>query len=262
MHNKRILHNASFDGRCYGRAAHFTLFAGLLAAVVGSAVACNREVYSPPSQLFAMPAARALRQGETAASATAAHQGTLFDPSLDVAELGLRHGITDEFDVEGSAGYAVVSGGEAADLDPRLITGRVGVIANPKRGAFTFRGGVGGGHNPSVGNFAAVDVGVTAAYHNCVVTPAIGTSGFVSNPIDPKPVNVAPASATAADMRSPYTTVGWTMSSSLSVQLDRASCRQGRAGTTLSFGFNVSEVANGNGNSAWAGLGLRLEGSL
>jgi len=46
------------------------------------------------------------------------------------------------------------------------------------------------------------------------------------------------------------------------MQLDRASCRQGRAGTTLSFGFNVSEVANGNGNSAWAGLGLRLEGSL
>lgn len=239
-----------------------TLVVATFVAAASAVAGCSRELYSPPSQLFAMPAARALRQGETTASATAAHMGTLFDPSLDVTELGLRHGVTDEFDVEGSAGYAVVSGSEPADLDPRLITGRVGVIANPKRGAFTFRGGFGGGHNPSVGNFAAFDAGVTAAYHNCVVTPLIGTSGFVSNPLDPKPVNVAPASDTAVDMQTPYTTVGWTLAASLGVQFDRASCRQGRAGTTLSIGFNVSEIANGNGNDTWAGLGLRLEGSL
>lgn len=239
-----------------------TLLTFALFAASSAVTACSREVYSPPSQLFAMPAARALRQGETTASATAAHQGTLFDPSLNITELGLRHGLTDEFDIEGSAGYAVVSGGEAPNLDPRLITGRVGVIANPKRGPFTFRGGVGGGHNPSVGNFAAVDVGVAAAYHNCVLTPLVGVSGFVSNPLDPHAVNVASASDHTVDMKTPYTTVGWTVSSSLGVQLDRASCRQGKAGTTLSLGFNASEITNGNASDAWAGMGLRLEGSL
>jgi hypothetical protein len=231
--------------------------------LVATASSCSRELYSPPSQLFAMPAARTLQRGQTTASGAVAHQGAVFNPQMDVVELGLRHGVTDEFDVEGSAGYGIITGSDEdpSSLDPRLVTARVGVITNPKRGLLTFRGGVGGGHSVAAGNYAAFDAGATVAYQSCVVTPSIATTGFVSNPFDTHAVNVS-GSSSNVELVTPTLTVGYTISSALQLQLTPDVCRRGRPGSTLSAGFNISEVFNGTTRDVWGGFGLKFETGL
>jgi hypothetical protein len=229
-----------------------------LAAVALLAAGCSQRVYSPPSQLFAVSPIAALPDNQRAFDVDISTHSQIFDPSVNAGTGRLRHGIGDnaEVSVEGSVAAVADSGPSKADRS--FYTGRAGVRTNPGEGPLTFFAGAGGGYAPAGGTFGALDAGVVVGIPNCTFVPTFQASGFVSEPLDPRPIDVSD-DPKYVDYDTPSRTVGGVLRGGVRIGLSPSACRRGEQEPWLVAGFGVTKVMDIDSDDAIPGAGIGIE---
>src|SRR5262249_19839691 len=89
----------------------------------------------------------------------------------------------------------------------------------------------------SSGPFASVDAGSVLAYDGCSVTPFISGWGYVSKPLDARPVDASePQFAPGTYVDTPETTVG--VQVRIGLKLNLSSCERKDKAIVAGFGFD------------------------
>jgi hypothetical protein len=234
----------------------------LVAAVVLAAVpalsACSQRVYSPPAQTFSVTPIHVLAPGQSAIDAEVSSHSQIFDPAVNAFDARYRTGVgaNSEVTVEGTA-HAVNDQGPSK-ADRTFYSGRAGVRTNPSKSGVTFFAGGGGGYGHSGGTFVAVDSGLAIGYENCYVTPVFQVSGFISQPLAPRPIDVSDDSK-YVQYDTPATTVGGTMRGGLRVSLSPSRCHEGEQIPWITLGFGATSLADHDSHAGMFGAGFGVE---
>ena len=225
----------------------------LAAVTVFALGACSQRVYSPPSQAFSLGPVTSLPTGDCSVDVEVATHSQVFDPGLASAAGRYAHSIGDRTEVtaEGTA-FTLTDGGDSGE-SRNIYAGRAGVRTSPGED-LSIVAGAGGGYSPAGGPFAAVDAGVQVGIHNCYVVPIVGVSGFVSQPLDPRPIDVSVDDDMATD--TPSRTVGGTVRGGLRVGLTPDACKRGESGAWIYGGIDVTKVMDADTSDDIIGMGL------
>ena len=230
----------------------------LAAVALLLAAACSQRVYSPPSQLFAVTPIAALPEAKQALDIDLSSHADIFDPALHAGAGRLRHGLGDntEASVEGTVAALADNGPSTANRS--LYTGRAGIRTNPGAGAITFFAGAGGGYAPSGGTFAALDAGVVVGIPNCTFVPTFQASGYVSEPLDPRPIDVTD-DARYPEYDTPTRTVGGVLRGGVRISLAPSLCRRGEQAPWLVAGVGVTKMMDADSEASIPGAGIGIE---
>ena len=232
-----------------------------LALAASSLGACAQHVYSPPSRAFALESARTVGAQRVGVAAQVGAQGALFGPSISAAESQVRYGVADDVEVSGQGTYAYVADEPAHHVDPSFYMGRAGVKVNPGGGALSLTGGVGGGYAAAGGGFAAGDLGAIVSYNGCTFIPFAGVGGFVSQPLDPHPVDVTEPADKMPVYDTPSTTVGMTITSGLKIAF-RDRCTEAAPPVALTIATGATRVSDHDSEDGFFGLALGVEAAF
>ena len=227
-----------------------------LAALV-LAAGCSQHVYSPPTQAFAILPVHATGTGEAVLDLDASTHSQVFDPGYDAASARIRAGLGNDTEVSVEAMQAYVNAGGPSPANRNVYAGRAALRFNPLHGAFSFNVGAGGGFAPASGSFAAIDGGLSVGYDNCYVVPMASYSMFVSQPIDPKPVDVSEDSA-GETFSTPSRTAGGTFRTGIRISLSPDSCRARREVPWITAGFDFTSLIDATSNAQFMGAGVGL----
>ena len=152
---------------------------------------CSQQVYSPPSQTFALGGIRSLEDGQSALASRGLSHSQIFDPAVLALDGRWHAGLGDnaEASIEGTAH-------RVDDTGPRqrpsvVLLGRAGIRTNPAKSGAVFFAGAGGGYAAAGGGFASADSGLAIGYDNCTVVPVMQASGFISQPLDARAIDVS-----------------------------------------------------------------------
>lgn len=223
---------------------------------LGCAAGCSQRVYSPPSQAFSVGPVTSLPQGGRTLDVEVATHSQIFDPGLVSGAARYAHNIGDRTEVtaEGTAFRLADTG--PSNENRNIYAGRAGVRNSPGEDLSIFAG-AGGGYAPAGGSFGTLDAGVSFGVHNCYVVPVATFAGFVSQPLDPRPIDVT--SDSQAMMRTydtPSRTVGGTARGGLRIGLTPSACKRGEAGSWIYGGIDVTTVADDDTTDSLLGIGL------
>jgi hypothetical protein len=230
----------------------------LAVPVLVLAAACSQQVYSPPSQAAALGPIRALPQHRQALDVEVSRHAQIFDPGILAGAGRYRVGIGDDTEVSVEGAVLGVDDAGPSTADRSLYTGRVGMRTNPGKGAVALFAGAGGGYAPAGGGFVAVDAGASVGYHNCVLVPVAVASGFVSEPLAPRPIDVT-VEADEPMTDTPRRTIGGVLRAGLRLSLAPAACRRGEPGTWLTASVGTTFLADGDTDAGLIGLGVGIE---
>jgi hypothetical protein len=229
-----------------------------LAVLAVAATACSQKVYSPPSQLFVVTPIAALPESKQALEIDVSRHNQIFDPPLDAGAARMRFGVGEntEISIEGTAAALRDDGPSTATR--AFYTGRAGVRTNPEVGALTFFAGAGGGFAAAGGTFASADAGLAVGYQNCVLVPTFQASAYVSEPLDPQPIDVTvdPKDPT---FDTPSRTVGGVLRAGLRLSVTPSACRRGEQSTWLVAGVGVTKMIDADSDAAIGGIGIGIE---
>lgn len=228
-------------------------------STVFAASACNQQVYSPPSQTFAVSPIHVLPPGKGAVDAEASTHSEIFGPSINAFDARYRTGVgaNTEVSVEGTA-HAVVEQGPST-AERTFYSGRVGARTNPGKSGVTFFAGGGGGFAAAGGGFMSVDSGLAFGFENCYVVPVFQASGFISQPLDPRPIDVTESDDETTEYDTPKTTVGGTMRGGLRISLSPARCHQGEQVPWITLGLGMTSMSDHESHDAMMGAGFGVE---
>jgi hypothetical protein len=233
----------------------------LLGAVIAlvTLAACNQRVYSPPSQTFAVTPIHVLAPGQKAVDAEVSAHSEIFGPSINAFDARYRTGVgaNTEVTVEGAAHVIDDQGPSMADRS--FYSGRVGARTNPGKSGVTFFAGGGGGFANAGGEFVSVDSGMALGFENCYVVPVFQVSGFVSQPLHPRPIDVSDDTDMPREYDTPSTTVGGTMRGGLRVSLSPARCHQGEQVPWITLGLGFTSMSDGDSHDVMTGAGVGVE---
>ena len=218
--------------------------------------ACSQQVYSPPSRAFSLQPLAALPQGGRALDLELSHHAQIFDPGINAGAARLRVGVGDNIEVSAEGTALAVDDHGPSRADRRLYAGRGGISVTPGKGGLTLFAGLGGGYAPAGGAFAAADAGISVGYHNCVLVPIVEASGFISNPLEPRPIDVTDDEYDTFD--TPQRTVGGSVRAGLRLGLQRAACRRGAQSSWLYAGFSFTSLADQDSSAGLLGVGVGL----
>jgi hypothetical protein len=223
----------------------------LAAVTVFALTACSQRVYSPPTQAFAVGPVTALPAGGSTLDVELATHSQLFDPGLHSAAGRYARSIGDRTEVtaEGTA-FTLEGSGTRSNI----YAGRGGVRTSPGDD-LSFFAGAGGGYAPIGGSFASLDAGVSFGIDNCYVVPVMTFAGFVSQPLDPRPIDVT-VDPKEMTYDTPSRTVGGTARGGLRVDLTPSSCKRGEAGTWIYGGLDVTTVVDKDTTDSLMGFGV------
>ncbi len=230
----------------------------LAAVLLVSTAACSQRVYAPPSQLFAVTPIAALPEAKQSLELEASRHAEIFDPPIDAGAARLRIGLGSdtEASLEGSTA-AVRDDGPSKD-SRTFYTGRAGLRSNPGHGALTLFAGAGGGFGAAGGTFVSADAGVGLGAVNCVLVPSVQASAYVSEPLDPKPIDVT-VDADMPEFDTPHTTIGGVLRAGLRLSLSPSACRRGEQSPWLYAGFGVTRMMDVDSDATIPGIGLGIE---
>jgi hypothetical protein len=219
--------------------------------------ACSQQVYSPPAQTYALGPIRSLDDGRRALDLEASTHAQMWDPSIHAFDGRYRTGIGDntELSVEGTA-HAVAERGPSM-ANRTFYSGRAGIRTNPRKSGVSFFAGAGGGYAAAGGSFAAVDSGLSVGYDNCILVPVFQVSGFASQPLAPRPVDVTDDEYYTTD--TPKFTLGSEMRGGLRLSLSPSACRAGEQVPWITLGAGVTTLADADSHAALMGAGLGFE---
>ncbi len=155
-----------------------------------------------------------------------------------------------------------------ADNGPSMATrtfysGRVGLRTNPQKSGVSFFAGAGGGYAAAGGGFAAVDSGLSLGFENCYVVPVFQVSGFISQPLDARPIDVTDDTTvngmTVYTTDTPQTTYGGVMRGGLRIGLSPSRCHAGEQIPWITVGTGITFLADSENSAALPGLGLGVQ---
>ncbi len=229
----------------------------LLVAPLLVASACSQRVYSPPSQTFALGGIRSLEAGQNALDLEVSSHSQIFDPAVVALDGRWHAGIGDnaEASVEGTAHRVDDSGPSTADRT--FYSGRAGLRVNPGRSGATFFAGAGGGFAGAGGGFASADSGIALGIDNCYVVPVVQGSAFISQPLQPTPIDVSDGDTAATD--TPQRTIGVVVRGGLRVSLSPSRCRAGEQVPWITLGFGGTTLADADDSATLMGAGLGIQ---
>jgi hypothetical protein len=216
-------------------------------------------VYSPPSQAFAVTPIRVLAPGQSSVAAEVSEHAAIFDPAVRAFDARYRAGVgaNTEMTIEGAAHTVDDHGPSMADRS--FYSARAGVRTNPERGAVTLFAGGGGGFANAGGGFVSVDGGAAIGYENCYVVPVFQISGFVSQPLDPRPIDVTTDIEKPRKYDTPATTAGAAARGGLRVSLSPARCHQGEQIPWLTLGLGMTSFTDHDSHAIMTGAGVGIE---
>lgn len=226
-------------------------------AVLLASSACSQKVYSPPAQTFSVTPIHVLAPGKSAIDAEVSTHSEIFDPAINAFDARYRTGVgaNTEVTVEGTA-HAVDDQGPSV-ADRTFYSGRLGVRTNPEKSGVTFFAGGGGGYAQAGGTFVAVDSGLALGYENCYVTPIVQVSGFISQPLDPRPIDVSDDGD--AEFDTPATTVGGTLRGGVRISLSPSRCHQGEEIPWITLGLGMTGMRDHDSDATMLGAGFGVE---
>jgi hypothetical protein len=132
----------------------------------------------------------------------------------------MRQGIAEAVEVGADAHFAKING-EPADkeLKPYLGILRVGAKWEFLKDFVALTAGAGGGLSDA-GLYIAPDLGLVVAFENPYAIPYATISGYVSQPVDPKPVDLSTEDeGVGTNIQTPEFTFGFTWAAGLRVPL-------------------------------------------
>jgi hypothetical protein len=195
------------------RAAACALAASVLSG------ACSFHAYSPPAGWSRASHVATAAPGESFVGAAFHGGGGLFGPDLAGGEVSVRRGLSRLLEFEGDAGWVHVGNAPRRPIFRGILSGRVGV-----RGRFVrdlphlaWLASVGGGAHVG-GGFLAPEVGLQAGYENPWITPWVRASTFLSQPLGPRPVDLAAEGDEAPRVETPLATAGLRLGAGLSLR--------------------------------------------
>jgi hypothetical protein len=200
----------------------------------------------------------ALPEHEQALDIDVSRHAQIFDPPVDAGAARIRFGVGDNTEMSAEGTAAALRADAPSNASRTFYTGRVGVRSNPGRSPFTFFGGAGGGFAEAGGTFVAADAGLAIGYENCVLVPSFQASAYVSNPLDPRPIDVT-VDVKDPTFDTPSTTVGGVLRAGVRLSLSPSACRRGESSTWLVAGFGVTKMMDRDSDAAIAGLGIGLQ---
>lgn len=218
--------------------------------------ACSHRVYSPPSQAFGIGPVHAMAPGQRTFDVEVASHSQIFDPAVRSAAGRYNHSVGNNTEVSAEGTLFGVEGAGSSPENRNFAAGRVGARNSPGEDAAVFAG-VGGGYAPAGGPFATLDGGVTLGIHNCVLVPVVQLSGFVSQPLDPEPIDVT-EQANQMTYDTPSRTFGGQVRGGLRLSLDHDACRRGEASSWLYTGLDYTNIRDDDSSDEMFGLGLGL----
>jgi len=227
-------------------------------AVVLLAAGCSKHIYSPPSQLFAVTPIAALPESKQSLEIDFARHAQIFDPPVDTGSARLRAGVGDNTEVSIEGAAAAVRDEGPSPADRTFYTGRAGVRTNPGTGAITLFAGAGGGYAAAGGTFASADAGLAIGYVNCVLVPTFQASAYVSEPLDPRPIDVT-TNDQPGPLVTPSRTIGGVLRAGLRLSLSPSACRRGEQVPWLVAGIGVTSMTDGTEDAEIPGAGIGIE---
>ncbi|MCA9611487.1 MAG: hypothetical protein R3B99_17295 [Polyangiales bacterium] len=237
----------------------------LLVLPLAIAAGCTPRVYSPPGRAMPLEAPTPLGEGNTAVQVEGGVSGMVFGPSFLHGSVRLRHGVSDQLEVDGELNAVGVMVPSDADWDDDsdahrgIYSAHVALKRNFSR-HFALRFGAGGGVSAG-GAFFAPDLGFVVGYDNPAVVPFVGAYGFVSYPLGPRYVRFVDESTGDEQILRPRTTVGVGWSTGIKVPFGAAiDLRQRRAAFLVGIGGTfVQSFGAEADNDATFGLSLGLD---
>lgn len=154
---------------------------------------CYAHLYSPPARVDALEGAKPVEHGRTSVGASAGTHGEVFGFDATTVSVRARHGVSDHAEVGFDANLARLNENDAATpVDPNIWSARVGGKLAPAalHDYAAVIGGVGAGTSAG-GKFISPDVGLVLAFENPYLVPFASIDGFVSQPIDARPVDIS-----------------------------------------------------------------------
>lgn len=226
--------------------------------LIATTTACSQKVYSPPSQAFSLVPLAELPQGRKVVDLEVSHHAQIFDPGINTGAARLRHGIGRSTDVSVEGTVLNVDDDGPSQASRTLYAGRAGVRTSPGPGVSLFAG-LGGGYAPSGGTFATADAGFAVGYHNCTLVPVLQVSGFLSAPLEARPIDVTDGGDDVAHFDTPGRTAGGVVRGGLRLSLNREACRRGEASSWLYGGLGVTHLVDADDQATLMGAGIGIE---
>ncbi len=184
------------------------------------AVGCNAHVFSPPANVGLSESSRTVAVNHTRLGLQFTGQGEIFGPEASMLSARMRQGIAESVEVGADAHFARIHG-EPADknLKPYLGILRVGAKWEVLKDFVALTGGAGGGLSDA-GLYIAPDLGIVVAFENPYVIPYGNLSGFVSQPVDAKAIDVSKEDeGVGTNIQTPELTYGFTWAGGVRVPL-------------------------------------------
>lgn len=164
-----------------------------LATTASALVGCAPHVYSPPARVSALESAKPVAKDETSGGVAVGMQGEVFGFETLDASARVRRGVTEHSELGLDANMMRVNDSEAAaDVDPYIWSARAGGKWAPAllEDHIALIYGIGAGTSEG-GPFVSPDVGAVLAWENPYLVPFASVNGFVSEPLDARPVDVS-----------------------------------------------------------------------
>jgi hypothetical protein len=232
----------------------------VLGAVLGAG--CSQNVYSPPARPFPLESARTSGTGHTGVDVTASAHANLFGPSLVAMSVRGRQGVTEQIDVTVDGSAARVDEESVAGTERDIYFGRVGAKYNPDHSVIAFTAGAGGGYAPAGGAFVAGDLGVVIAFENCHFVPFVSLTGFASQPLAPRPIDVTTPDDDQRVMDTPSTTLGSFLTFGARVPLVPLRCKRRQPHPAIVFGMGRTTVQDRDARDELLSLGIGIDMDL
>lgn len=195
-----------------------TVAAMVLSAWGVAVAACSFRAYSPPAGWSINEHVAPLAAGEMAVRGSLEGGGGLFGPDLVGFSAGFRRGIGETWELQADIAHVTIDEEPRGDVSLGITSLRVGAkgLFDRKFNHLSWAASVGGGRH-GAGGFLSPEFGLQVGYENPWITPWMRTSIFLSQPIGPKEVDIAPAGNADPVLDTPLVTFGFRVGFGLSM---------------------------------------------
>lgn len=206
----------------------------ILVSLVGLA-GCNHNVYTPPARAFPLETPPVVNVGSYGVQIEGSATGK--NPSVGAGAVRIRRGVDEGMEVTGEVTYARSTKELAGHPNPNFYAARAGIKLRPEDVKFLgVTAGVGAGTFAG-GPFGSLDAGAVLGYEGCKISPFVSGWGYVSKPIDARPVDATEEGTPAGSfVDTPETTAGVQVRAGVKINL--SSCEKKDKAIVVGFGFD------------------------
>lgn len=196
----------------------------LLATALLILTGCNAHVFSPPANIAPMESTHVSDAGTTRLAGYVSNPKIEFGPRGTTLSARARHGLGHNLELGLDAHFVDFDTDSALhdDLNAKIGIARLAGKWSPLGNYFALTAGIGAGTH-TAGQFIAPDLGIILAIENPYLIPFANISGFLSQPLNEKPVDLTHRNQNPGEsIQTPALTWGATWSLGLKLPLTHA----------------------------------------